>query len=129
MTNNDKKIRLLNLQLLSTFGFIVALFISFSLTYDKKQNLSKNNRIYDNKTAQNLALIQTILVFLVAILFLYVTYSQYKISKNLHDDDEKDLFLQTETSVLSVIAALVGLYIVFKNYRKNSLQISEIETI
>lgn len=129
MTNNQKKVKLLNLQLISTLGFIVALFISFTLTYDKKQNISGNNRIYDNKTAQKLALIQTILVFLVAILFLYITYSQYKLSKNLHDDDEKDLFLQTETSILSVIAACVGLYIVFKNYRKSTLQISEIETI
>lgn len=129
MTNNDKKVKLLNLQLLATIGFIVALFISFTLTYDKKMNLTNSKRIYDDKTAQNLALMQTILVFLVALLFLYITYNQYKISKMQHEEDEKDLFLQSETALLSVIAACVGLYIVFKNYRKNSLSIAEIESI
>ena len=129
MTNNDKKIKLLNLQLLATIGFIVSLFISFTLTYDKKMNLTNNKRIYDDKTAQNLALMQTILVFLVASLFLYIIYNQYKISKTQHEDDEKDLLLQSETALLSVIAACVGLYIVFKNYRKNSLSIAEIESI
>ena len=32
-------------------------------------------------------------------------------------------------AILSVIAALIGLYIVIKNYNQNSLQIPEIESI
>ena len=129
MTITDKKVKLVNLQLIATIGFIIALLISFSLTYDKKQSLENKKRLYKNEEAQNLALFQIILVFLVSILFLYITYKQYEISKTYHEKDENDLLLQTKTATLSVIAAIIGLYIITKNYKNNNLSISQIEII
>ena len=125
---NLKKDKYLSLQLVATIGFILSLLTSYLLTLDKKLSIENKNRLFSNKDAQNLALFQTILVFLVASTFLYINYNQYKLSKDAHLNDETDLFLQIETSVLAIIASLIGLYIVFKNYNSN-LSIAETEDL
>ena len=38
-------------------------------------------------------------------------------------------YCKSKTAILSIIAALIGLYIVIKNYNKNNLNIAEIESI
>lgn len=122
---NNKKEEFLYFQELATLGFILALFISFTLTYDKRMSLEGKKRLYTSKEAQNLALFQTILVFVVALTFLYINTQQYKLAKLSNNKDTNDLFLQIETSFLSIISAVIGLYIIFKNYRNNNLTISE----
>lgn len=129
MTKTEEKVKYINLQLIATIGFIIALVISFTLSLDKRESLLNNERLYSDKEAQEIALMQMILVFIVSCLFLYITYNQYNISNKYHEKDEADLLLQSKTAILSVIAALIGLYIVIKNYKQNSLQISEIESI
>ncbi len=133
MENNEKinrqKIKYINIQLIATAGFIVALFISFILAYDKKLMLENKKRLFTDEEAQNLALFQTILVFIIAISFLYINYKQYTIAKKIHDNEEQDLLFQIETSIFAIISAIIGLYIVFKNYRKRTLEIAETETL
>lgn len=124
---NKDKIKFLNLQQIATVGFIIALTISYFLSYDKKLSLEKKSRLFTEEEAQNLALFQTILVFIIAGCFLYVNYKQYKIAKEVHDKDENDLLLQIETSIFAIISAIIGLYIVFKNYRNKNLSIAETE--
>lgn len=126
---NEEKIKYINLQLIATTGFIIALVVSFTLSVDKRESLKNGNRLYNDKEAQKISLMQTILVFIVALLFLYITYNQYKISHKYHETDESDLLLQSKTAILSIIAALIGLYIVIKNYNQNNLNIAEIESI
>lgn len=126
---NEEKIKYINLQLIATTGFIIALVVSFTLSVDKRESLRNGNRLYNDKEAQRIALMQTILVFIVALLFLYITYNQYKISRKYNETDKNDLLLQTKTAILSIIAALIELYIVIKNYNQNNLNIAEIESI
>lgn len=122
---NEQKIKFLNIQLIATIGFIIALSISYFLTLDKKLSLENKERLFSEETAQNLALFQTILVFIIALCFLYINYKQYQISKKVHDSDEQDLLLQIETSIFAIISAIIGLYIIFKNYRNKNLAIAE----
>ena len=126
---NEEKIKYINLQLIATTGFIISLVVSFTLSVDKRESLRNGNRLYNDKEAQKIALMQTILVFIVALLFLYITYNQYKISKKYNETDKNDLLLQSKTAILSIIAALIELYIVIKNYNQNNLNIAEIESI
>lgn len=122
---NYKKIKYLDIQLIAILGFIFAFFISFLLSYDKKLSIEHKKRIFDNYTAQQLALFQTILVFVISSTFLYINYRRYVISKQLNDGKEKDELLQIETSVLSIISAIIGLYIIFKNYKNQTLSTAE----
>ncbi len=124
---NREKIKFLDLQMVATIGFIITLIISYLLSYDKKLSLEKKERLFSEESAQNLAFFQTILVFIIAACFLYVNYKQYNIAKENHDDDENDFLLQIETSIFAIISAIIGLYIVFKNYRNKNLSIAETE--
>ena len=138
--NNDNKeineeeldaeeIKYLNMQILAVIGFIVALCISLFLTYNKKLSLEKKKTLFSEESAQNLALMQSVLVFLIAIMFLYVNYKRYTIAKKKHSDEEQDQLLQIETSIFSIISAIIGLYIIYKNYRKRILSITETEVL
>ena len=123
-----KKRKYLDLQLVATIGFILALLTSYILIIDKKLLLENKKRIFTNKDSQNLALFQTILVFIVAFLFLYINYNQYYISKQTNNKDANDFLLQISTSIFAIIGSLIGIYIVLKNYNQN-LSISELENL
>ena len=126
---NYKKIKYLDIQLIAILGFIFAFFISFLLTYDKKLSLEHKKRLFDNDIAQNLALLQTILIFVISSTFLYINYRRYLISKQLNDGKDKDELLQIETSILSIISAIIGLYIIYKNYRNKNLTTTETDLL
>ncbi len=127
MTENEQKIKYLNIQLIATMGFICMLVISFLLTYNKILSLKNEKTLFTNEEAQNLATIQSVIVVIISLTFLYTNYNQYKISKTYHENDEKDLFLSFEASILSFIPALIGIYIIFKNSRSN-FSIAETES-
>ena len=124
---NLEKAKYLNIQLIAIIGFIIALIMSFLITYNKKLTLENKQGIFSDEITQNLAIFQSILVFIITICFLYTNYNQYKISKKAHDNDEQDLLLQIETSIFAIISAIIGLYIIFKNYRNANIAISETE--
>ncbi len=124
---NNQKIKFLEIQRIATIGFIIALVISYSLTYDKELTLKNNKGIFKNDTAQNLALFQNILILIISFIFLYINHNQYKLAKIVNDSDSTDLFLQVETALFGIISSLIGLYIVYKNYKRNFLAISETE--
>lgn len=121
---NNKKVNFLNIQLIATIGFIIALLLSYLLSYDKKLSLEKKKRLFTPKEAQNLALLQTLLLLTVSLTFLYLNYNQYKLSKYTNSNDQNDFLLQIETSIFAIVSAIIGIYIVIKN-RNNNLQISE----
>ncbi len=124
----QKKVKLLNIQLIAILGFMVSLIISFLLTCDKKLSLENKKDIFTDEESQNIVLFQSILLIVVTLTFLYINYNQYKISKETKDSDEKDLLLQVDSSILAIVSALIGFYIIIKNY-KNNLNIAEIETL
>ena len=48
MTKTDEKVKYINLQLIATIGFIIALVISFTLSLDKRESLLNNERLYSD---------------------------------------------------------------------------------
>ena len=129
MKNNYDEVKFIDIQLIATIGFIIALVLSYLLAYHKKLTITQKKGLFDDKTAQNIELFQGILIFIVAITFLYVNYKQYKIIKNTKKQEANELLLRTDTALLAVISSIVGLYIIYKNYKKSTLTITEIENI
>lgn len=130
MNINNQKIKYLNLQLLANFGFIIALIVSFLLTYDKKLSLEHKRKLFTNDLAQKLVILQSSLVFIISITYLYINYNQYKISKTAQEKEEEETFLfQIETSIFAIISAIIGLYIVYKSVNNQNLTINETEVL
>ena len=124
----EQKRKLIDKQEVLTIIFIIALIISFFLLEDKRRELSHKKRLFNNKIAQDIALFQSILVLAISIFFSFIRKNFYDISKFYNDNDTSDLFLQLKVSVLPIITAIVGLYIIIKNYN-NNLNAAEIENI
>lgn len=128
MKEEEQKRKLIDKQEVLTIIFIIALIISFFLLDDKRRELSHKKRLFNNKKAQDIALFQSILVLAISIFFSFIRKNFYDISKFYNDNDTSDLFLQLKVSVLPIITAIVGLYIIIKNYN-NNLNAAEIENI
>lgn len=128
MKEAEQKRKLIDKQEVLTIIFIIALIISFFLLEDKRRELSHKKRLFNNKKAQDIALFQSILVLAISISFSFIRKNFYDISKFYNDNDTSDLFLQLKVSVLPIITAIVGLYIIIKNYN-NNLNAAEIENI
>lgn len=118
---------ILNLQLIATLLFIIALIVSIFLNLNEKYKLLYNEGIISDKEASNL--LKTNRVFIVALFltYLYLAYRDREIDKIKNKDltaDNLELFV----SFLSVIGGLIILYLVFA-YDQDTTAIYENPTL
>ena len=122
-----KEIEILNLQLISTFLFIITLIISLLLTYDEKISKISNKHIFQDKTAKKISLYNRIVVVILAFSFVYGNYVNEKIAKSRHLKNIKYLKLQVFSGELSLIASIIVLYIVYKNQQNQNFGVADTE--
>ncbi len=121
--DNNDEIKIINIQLIALIVVIVSTILSILTTYNQKLNLEKKETIFNSKEQFNITIINRVLSLLIAIVFLYVNYKLYKISKN-QDEDLKSYKLQILASTLTVISGIIILYVVKLS---NGNNISDIE--
>lgn len=104
---------LLKQQMITTAIYIICLFVSLSLTYD--EFLKKNNqKLYSDKTSTNIAITNRVIILFLTLSYLYINFSNREIAKN-NNSNLKFFNLQLGASFLSLIAALIVLYVVAKS--------------
>ena len=123
-TNNDNN--LINLNVLSSILFIIGSFISLSITLDEKRNINNQKKIYSNEEALNIYFYNRILILIAVLISLYVGFSNYKSEKNNTRAKYKSSLLLT-TNILTVISALIILYVSYLNKQDQSLTVSDVE--
>ena len=121
---NGKEIELLNIDIATALMFIITIIISIYLTYENKQDLLNRKRILNKKDDQYILLFNRLLVLIIVLIILYDNIEGYEIAKE-KNKDLKPFKIQIFASILTVITALLILYVVFYNWDNNSL--SEIE--
>ena len=129
MKNNDFKdleIKILDIQLIATALFVVSLFISLLITYDEKIKLENDKGLFSNKTSQNLALFNRVFVVILALVFIYCNYVSKKIAESKNDDTES-IELQILAGLISLVASIIVLYVVYKNRNDSNFDIAETE--
>lgn len=105
-----KEIDIINIQLFTLFISLFSLVLSILITYYQKLKLENKDSI-DSNTLYKITLFNRILILIVSIVFLYVNYTFYVISKD-EGEDLKSYKLQIVASVLTVVASLIALYVV-----------------
>lgn len=105
-----KEIDTINIQLFTLFISLFSLILSILITYYQKLKLENKDSI-DPNTLFKITLFNRILILIVSIIFLYVNYVFYVISKD-EGEDLKSYKLQIVASILTVIASLIALYVV-----------------
>ncbi len=121
---NEKEIELLNIDITTAVLFIITIIISIYLTYENRQDLLNRKRILNKKDDQYILLFNRLLVLIIVLIILYDNIEGYEIAKE-KNKDLKPFKIQIFASVLTVITALLILYVVFYNWDNNSL--SDIE--
>lgn len=127
MKNSDFKdleIKILDIQLIATILFVVSLFISLLITYDGKIKLENDKGLFSNKTSQILALFNRIFVVILALVFIYCNYVSKKIAESKNDDTES-IELQILAGLISLVASIIVLYVVYKNQNDSNFDIAE----
>lgn len=122
---NEKKVQLLNYQLIISGLFIISLVISIILTYDQKQETLDEQRLFSEKFDKYLNLFNRIFALSIIVAILYINYQDYLLNRNIKDNI-KPLEHQIIASVFSVISAIIVLYVVIENWYENP-NISSIE--
>lgn len=129
MNNNSKRnenVFLIDLQLLATFVFIISSIISYLLTYNEKRNITGNKRIFTTKQTLDIAYYNRIAILIVVLISLYVGYKNYQAQENNTRGQFKSGLLLS-TNILTLISAVIILYVSYLNKEDQSLNITDVE--
>lgn len=119
----EEEINAINIQLFALVLVLFSTIISIILTYNQKVNLENKKGFLNPDESLKITIYNRILVVVLSIVFLYVNFKLYNISKE-EGEDLKSYTLQIIASVFAVISGLIALYVVSLSSTQN---ISDVE--
>ena len=125
-TNKKEEVFLLDLQLISSSIFIIASIVSLLITYNEKLTVTNRKKLFTNTEALNISFYNRIVILVVVVTSLYVGYKNYINEKNNTVAKYKSSLLLS-TNVLTLISAIVILFVSYLNKNEQSLTVSDIE--
>lgn len=109
----EAEIKILELQIVASFLFIITTFISIFITYNEDYYLKNGKRIINSKDATKLSKLNRTFIIILLFVFLYINYKNKEIDEIKNNDITPDN-LQIFASYLSLIASFIILYVVYK---------------
>ena len=121
MKDKQEEIDAVNIQLIALLISLASVIISIIITYNQKLNLEGINTVNPKKIF-NLTIFNRLLILVLSLIFLYVNYKLYKISKK-EGEDLKPYILQIIASILTIIASIIAIYIVSLSTKENIVDV------
>lgn len=121
MKDKQEEIDAINIQLIALLISLASVIISIIITYNQKLNLEGINTVNPKKIF-NLTIFNRLLILVLSLIFLYVNYKLYKISKK-EGEDLKPYILQIIASILTIIASIIAIYIVSLSTKENIVDV------
>lgn len=109
--DKTEEINTISIQLFALFIVLFSDILSIIITYNQKLETEDKNPICDPKVVYKITLFNRILILVIAIVFLYVNYKLYNISKK-EGENLKPYTLQIVASVFMIISTIIALYVV-----------------
>ncbi len=106
-----EEIKYINYQIIGLIISLVTTIIAIIITYNQKLGAEKRKKILSSINALKLTTLNRLLILLSGILFLYINYRLYQISKR-KGENLKSYELQIIASILVVISGIIALYVV-----------------
>lgn len=72
MNTTEKELKAINEQIVATILFLGTIIVSLSLSIDKRQKILNKKAIYSNEKAQNIAIINRIIVVFIVLIYLQI---------------------------------------------------------
>ena len=122
----NQQLYIIDGQLIGCILYIVSLIISITILLDQKERALGGNGFITTDEAQNLALFNKIFILILILWFLYLNYRSKELSEATNQDTQA-LEIQIIASYISIIPALIGLYVVATSFGTSNLQTTGIE--
>ena len=113
-------------QLIGCILYIVSLAVSITIILNQRQRALGKEGFLTTEESQTLALLNKIFILLLILFFLYLNYKAKNLASSTNQDTN-DLTLQIVAYLISLIPALIGLYVVITDFSNTNLQTAEIE--
>ena len=110
---NKGNLKAIDIQFYTLFFSLISIFISLILTYNQKLIKENKKTLLSDTNSYKLSLFNRILILSIAIIFLYVNYKDYKSSNT--NKQKKKCNLQIDASILTIIASIISLYVVYNS--------------
>lgn len=121
----ERKLNILNGQMKASALYIIFIIVSISLTYNEKLELLNQETLYDRKQAANIGILNRTLALGLVLYYLWANRELIKITDE-NSADSSGLRTQMIASELSVLAAVIVLYVVAKDYNSSTYGVSQI---
>lgn len=114
MNTTEKELKAVNEQIIATILFLGTIIVSLSLSIDRRQKILNKKAIYSNEKAQNIAIINRIIVVFIVLIYLQIDKENLDITKE--KQNQANLAnLQIIAEIITLIAALIALYITYNS--------------
>ncbi len=114
MNTTEKELKAVNEQIIATILFLGTIIISLSLSIDRRQKILNKKAIYSNEKAQNIAIINRIIVVFIVLIYLQIDKENLDITKEKQNQTNL-ANLQIIAELITLIAALIALYITYNS--------------
>lgn len=111
MSNEEKGIIAIYAQIIVSAISVIEIIVSILLLYNEKLEIKGEKTLFNAEQAQKISVFNRTFILVTAIIFLIINYALYKISKE-QGENLKPYELQIVASYLTIIAAIITLYIV-----------------
>ena len=124
MSNEEKEIIAIYPQIIGSAISIIEIIVSILLLYNEKLEIKGEKTLFNAEQTQKISVFNRTFILVTAIIFLIINYALYKISKE-QGENLKPYELQIVASYLTIIAAIITLYIVLNP--TNEGQVADVE--
>lgn len=114
MNTTEKELKAVNEQIVATILFLGTIIVSLSLSIDRRQKILNKKAIYSNEKAQNIAIINRIIVVFIVLIYLQIDKENLDITKEKQNQTNL-ANLQIIAEIITLIAALIALYITYNS--------------
>lgn len=111
MSNEEKGIIAIYAQIIVSAISVIEIIVSILLLYNEKLEIKGEKTLFNAEQTQKISVFNRTFILVTAIIFLIINYALYKISKE-QGENLKPYELQIVASYLTIIAAIITLYIV-----------------
>lgn len=121
----NRKVSILNGQMITSVLYILFLIVSISLIYNEELELLNKKPLYKRTQAASIAVLNRTFALVLVIYFLWANRELIKIS-DVNNADSRGLRTQMIASELSVLAAVIVLYVVASDFNSSTYGVSQI---
>ena len=114
MNTKQEEIKIINEQMLATILFIGTLVVSLLLSYNRKEKLKGKNKIFTEKQVRVISIANRVAVLAIVIFFFYIDNENIEVAR-LQKKDLKLLYLKELVETITIVTAILALYITVKS--------------